>query len=165
MASQTVRFVRVGALVGVVTALAGSGAHAATPSLTALGKLPGGVYYSTAIGVTADGSVVVGWSETAAAGQAFRWTRDGGMVGMGNLPGDTGSLASGISADGSVIVGLSDSPASNQAFRWTSAGGMVGLGSLPGGVLSFATGVSADGSVVVGSSGNSVGSGVAFRWT
>ena len=38
---------------------------------------------SGAYGVSADGSVVVGVSSSASGPQAFRWTSDGGMVGLG----------------------------------------------------------------------------------
>jgi probable HAF family extracellular repeat protein len=90
-------------------------------SLTPLGDLPGGGSYSWASGISADGSVVVGSSDSASGREAFRWTRGGGMVGLGDLPGGLfGSTASGVSADGSVVVGSSDIDSAFQhAFRWT----------------------------------------------
>src|SRR5437868_2653577 len=91
-----------------------------------LGDLPGGTFNSWANGVSADGSVVVGISESGSGGEAFRWTSGEGMVGLGYLsflPFGKNSFARGVSADGSVIVGDS----SGQAFRWTSEDGMVGL--------------------------------------
>ena len=46
---------------------------------------------SNANAVSADGSVVVGYSSSAASGpfatEAFRWTQAGGIVGLGDLPG------------------------------------------------------------------------------
>ena len=145
-------------------------------SFQELGFLPGGSFSrSFALGVSADGSVVVGESSSVnSPAEAFRWTQGTGMVGLGFLPGggpsanlNAGSNALGISADGSVVVGYSNIPNVNggyEAFRWTQATGMVGLGDLPGGIFdSKATGVSADGSVVVG---NGTGFyGTAFRWT
>ena len=81
------------------------------------------------------------------------------MVGLGFLPGYTGSQAFAVSADGSVAVGDSYGTGSNEtrAFRWTASGGMVSLGFIPGGTVTTAGGVSGDGSVVVGVEGLSGG--------
>ncbi|MCP3918978.1 MAG: PEP-CTERM sorting domain-containing protein [bacterium] len=132
-----------------------------------LGDLPGGSLDSTAFGLNADGSVVVGSSSSAQAGphqEAFRWTA-GGIVGLGDLPGGSFvSVAFGTDAAGSVVVGESNAGTLPEAFRWTS-GGMVGLGSLAGGIaMSSARGVSADGTTIVGTSHSSTGF-EAFRWT
>lgn len=117
--------------------------------------------------VSADGSVVVGgrinWD-------AVRWTKTGGIAGLGDL--DDGrsrsrSWASGVSADGSVVVGSASSASGIEAFRWTQSDDeMVGLGHLPGYPHnSFAYSVSADGSVVVGYGYNSTNfRNEAFRW-
>ncbi|MBK8914967.1 MAG: hypothetical protein IPM64_10275 [Phycisphaerales bacterium] len=134
---------------------------------------------SHATDVSADGSVVVGYSRNAAAREeAFRWS-NGAMIGLGFLSAAPGgyahqarSFASGISADGSVIVGGSyDAAGRPEAFRWSN-GAMVGLSFLsaaPGGhaynAWSIATDVSADGSVVVGQSRNTAGAYEAFRWS
>ncbi len=138
-------------------------------AFSGLGDLAGGGGSSSANGVSADGSVIVGSSTFGGESEAFRWTSGGGMVGLGDLPGGLSrSTAQGVSADGSVIVGGSDSASSgnqSEAFRWTSGGGMVGLGDLTGGSFrSFATGISADGSVIVGGSDSASGF-EAFRWT
>ena len=148
----------------------GSG-QASTWLMTGMGFLPGGTF-SLAHGVSADGSVVVGYNDTVVMGasgmssseEAFRWTRSGGMVGLGFLSGDKHSHAHGVSADGSVVVGYSTvSPSGVQAFRWTQAGGMVCLCNLPSRKMSKAHGVSADGTVVVGYSFDNGQE--AFRWT
>jgi len=48
-------------------------------SFMPLGDLPGGEFYSEAHAVSADGSVVVGYSGSALGSEAFRWTREDGM--------------------------------------------------------------------------------------
>jgi len=129
-----------------------------------LGDLPGGSFSSFTSDVSADGSVVVGSSNSSNGFEAFRWTADEGMVGLGDLPGGSfSSTAMDMSADGSVVVGWSNSNNGFEAFRWTEGSGMVGLGDLLGGSFSFAGGISADGSVVVGSSNSSNGR-EAFIW-
>jgi probable HAF family extracellular repeat protein len=142
-------------------------AWAALPSLAQRLIWPGtlGGSESGATGVSADGSVVVGWAENA-AGQprAFRWTATRGMQDLGTL-GGWRSEALGVSADGSVVVGWAENAAEQpRAFRWTATRGMQDLGTL-GGNWSKATAVSADGSVVVGWAENAAGPTRAFRWT
>jgi probable HAF family extracellular repeat protein len=125
-----------------------------TPSsgIVEIGTLPGGSY-SIGRGVSSDGTVVVGESDSSAGQQAFRWT-SAGMVGLGDLPGGTFSSAAGeVSADGSVVTGASRSGSGVEAFRWTAQTGMESIGELPGGAYgSSASGISADGSVIVGTS-------------
>src|ERR1039458_5486853 len=126
-------------------------------------------YESFANCVSADGTVVVGTSESnyLSPDQAFRWTAGSGMVGLGYVPGGNSSSATAVSGDGSIVVGSSGyqdyvgAPGNYQAFRWTAGSGMVGLGYLPGGTNSTATGASADGSLVVGSASGEQ----SFRWT
>jgi probable HAF family extracellular repeat protein len=133
-------------------------------SLTWLGTLGGN--WSEASGVSADGSVVVGWAANAAGqSRAFRWTAAEGMQDLGTLGGDW-SEARGVSADGSVVVSWADNAAGQgRAFCWTASGGMQDLGTLPGYDWSYALDVSADGSVVVGRAVNAAGQSRAFRWT
>ena len=136
--------------------------QAQAASFQGLGGLPGS-FSSSANGVSADGSVVVGISNIGNGNEAFRWTQATGMVGLGNLSGWNSSSASGVSADGSVVVGTaSPTGPDGEVFRWTQATGMVGLGNLFGGYLSRSPGVSADGSVVVGYSTSNY---EASRWT
>jgi len=125
--------------------------------------LAGGTATSSALGTSADGSVVVGQSLSAPGTQSFRWTQVGGMVALGDLPGGPTLLlssAQGSSDDGNVLAGAGQSASSGGAFRWTQATGMVDLGALPGESWSGATAISADGGVIVGRSGSE-----AFRWT
>jgi probable HAF family extracellular repeat protein len=132
-------------------------------TITDLGKFSDGSF-SYGAGISADGTVAVGYGNTLSGQRAFRWTLSGGMTDIGLLSGGTWSEAFAASSDGSVIVGQADdSSAVTKAFRWTQAGGMTDLGILPGANFSHAYGVSADGSVVVGWSDPSGGR--AFRWT
>jgi probable HAF family extracellular repeat protein len=149
---------------GIATVvLACAGAAFAQPTITNLGVL--GWSDSCAMGVSADGSTVVGWSHNASnLSRPFRWTATGGMVDLGTLPGGDYADARGVNADGTVVVGLSDSSVGHRAFRWTAAGGMQNLGTLPRGIESQASGVSHDGEVVVGWSFSGDGN-QAFRWT
>jgi probable HAF family extracellular repeat protein len=147
----------------------------AAPAMAQSGLFDLGVFnggqYSSAYGVNADGSVVVGYSEDGLVNEnrAFRWTQAAGMVSLGTLNGGRYSYATGVSADGRIVVGYAMDGGLNteRAFRWTQADGMVSLGGLNGGIDSTASGVSADGSVVVGEASNGAEGGRtrAFRWT
>ena len=117
-----------------------------------------------------DGAVVVGGYrrfDGATHYEAFLWTAEDGIVGLGDLPGGTlRSCAYGVSADGKVVVGEGrDDSRRDQAFRWTEAEGMAGLGYITqDGSSSTAYDVSADGSVIVGT-GRVLGLGdQAFVW-
>ena len=132
---------------------------AAPPSFIGLGT-HSTLRYEYAGGISADGLTVFGPVNDIVCGdalsprgcndprpvEAWRWTMQGGMLGLG-----TESTARAISADGSIVVGQ----AAGGAARWTDQDGWVNL------PFDFASGVSADGSVVVGSTN---GSG-AIRWT
>lgn len=126
-----------------------------------LGLVPGDVA-SLAKNVSADGSVVVGFSAGPAIQQGFRWSASTGMVGMGYLPGaEARSEARAVSADGSVVVGYSfNTSPSWEAIRWTDTGGLQGLG----GHGSYGNDVSADGSLVVGSLSTFTGRRLAGKW-
>ena len=163
------RLSRLALLTVAGTALA-SDAAAGEPFFTGVGDLAGGTVLSSAAGVSGDGSVVCGYSNSTAGDQAFRWTAADGLVGLGDLPGGGSySNARAVSADGTTIVGDSSGAAGGHAFRWRAAGGMQDLGDLPGADnFSIANGVDADGSVVVGHSSSSNSgtlSAEAFRWT
>jgi probable HAF family extracellular repeat protein len=74
-----------------------------------LGTLGGN--WSEAYGVSADGSVVVGWAETPQGRRAFRWTASGGMEDLNTTyaslltNGSVLWVARAISPDGRYIVG------------------------------------------------------------
>ncbi|MGQ0552899.1 MAG: PEP-CTERM sorting domain-containing protein [Planctomycetota bacterium] len=125
---------------------------------------------TTALGVSADGTVVVGSGGAPGSYfRAFRWTAAGGTQNLGTLA--TGpfaaSAATAVSADGSTVVGVYWENAAggyDRSFRWTAAGGMQDLGALPGGAESRAESVSGDGSVIVGTAAMPSGP-VAYVWT
>jgi probable HAF family extracellular repeat protein len=118
----------------------------AATGLQPLGTLPGGIA-AIAIGVSADGSVIVGESWEPGGSQAFRWTASAGMSGLGHLlPAHQSSRAVGVSDDGSVIVGSSTGPSDQQGFRWTAITGMLSIGER----ITWASDISGDGSVIAG---------------
>lgn len=127
-----------------------------------IGDLPGGYSDSVAYGVSADGTVVVGYSNSEFGMEGFRWTPSNGMIGLGF------SRAFASNTDGSCIVGYQQIAGGAEPVLWKQRG-VTGLGRWPG-VDSYPCGealsISADGSVVVGSYGPLSGlNGVAFRWT
>ena len=116
---------------------------------------PGGVDATRMHGVTADGSVAVGYSPLGGVG-SFRWTRVGGSQTLGT----PGSEALGISGDGTTVVGRFP------AFRYRGPGTFQNLGTIDNLPSSWAQGVSGDGNVIAGVAfAPFVGPGVAWRWT
>ena len=141
-------------------------AWAQSATFQGLGDLPGGGTQGFTIGVSADGTAVVGHSLSAFGDEAFLWTQAGGMVGLGDLPGGNFDSAGTMASNGgTVVVGYGSTNAGLRYFRWTQATGMVNMGDLPNGIASsFATGMSANGEVVSGI-GNSASGQEGFRWT
>jgi probable HAF family extracellular repeat protein len=169
------RFPRLRSLfcVGFATALCVGAwpAGAVLPSFTPVGDLPDGPFHSMAQDVSADGAVVVGSSkhnDGCCPDEAFRWTSEGGLVGLGSAGGVPVSGAHDVSADGTVIVGTAGTPSQlGEAFRWTLGNHkMSRLGFLPGGIgYSRASAVSADGALIAGFGGlTSMADTQAFRW-
>ncbi len=138
-----------------------TGGVSGQPSFQGLGDLDGGAVTSTARGVSADGSVVVGYSSSQGGRQAFQWTVEGGLSGLGFYPGVPESAALGVSGDGALIVG---STGSQNPFRWTAASGIEPLSGLNP-LSSWVNGASRDGTTIVG--GRTVGSVIsrAYWWT
>lgn len=123
-----------------------------------LGSLAPGEY-SYGVGVSENGSYVVGTGMIKDGYEAFRWSESEGMVGLGNLAGLEESTAWAVSADGATIVGSFDYGVG--AFIWTPESGMrrlidvlveeYGLADqLAGWDLRAAYGMSADGRYIVG---------------
>ncbi len=137
----------------------------ASGTIAGLGVLSGGEYNSLARDVSADGSIVVGFSWSAVGVEAFRWSNDTGtMVGLGDYPsgGFFSTDAQGVSPDGSFVVGCGDENRSRIGFWWAAnSGEMEDLGDLSCGYAA-----STNGSIVVGSSGGGYGgSEWAHLWT
>jgi len=83
----------------------------------------------------------------AADTEAFRWTKQEGMQGLGRLPGvEAHSFAHAASHDGGVIVGN----CGDEVFRWTEEDGMQPVGLGPFLAATRALDVSADGNIIVG---------------
>ncbi|WP_317964082.1 hypothetical protein [Methylocaldum szegediense] len=120
--------------------------------MTGLGGLDANDGFTRASGISADGSIIVGYSRTSAhpLGSGYRWTESTGMADLGQLPGDVWSWAQAISADSSVIVGISNTLTDQQAFRWTAEDGMISLGNAPAATSSGASAVSEEGTVIAG---------------
>ncbi len=138
-------------------------------AMTGLGDLAGvaNSVDSKAMGVSGDGTIIVGTSFNGDGKEAFRW-QDGQMVGLGYLTplGDElDGCANAISTNGKVIVGYSTSAYGKRAFRWKD-GQMASLGLIEGATKyyeSSATSTCADGSIVVGYYENGLGE-RAFIW-
>ena len=137
----------------------------AQASFKPLGFLPGN-NDSVAYAISADGSVIVGRSDSNGPTQAVAWDRKGTITSLGDLQnGSRNNYALGASGNGAVIVGMAYTSQGYEGFRWTSSEGMKGLGDLSGGDFAgWARGSSADGSVIVGYGTSSFGT-EATRWT
>jgi len=100
-----------------------------------------------ALGVSADGNVVVGYAYDSNNREfAFRWTPETGVQRL--VSGSGQSVASGVSADGSSAVGWAMGLG---VFLWTPDTGAVPLGLQTNPANAFNIGISADGSTIVGS--------------
>jgi uncharacterized membrane protein len=132
-----------------------------TGGMAGLGLLPGGSF-STASGVSADGSVICGWSLDLSgfSAEPFIWTQADGMVGLGIPEGFDFSAVYDMSADGSIVVGQALSfTAPAEAAIWDKIHGYrlvsdvlandFGL-DLGAWRLEIASGISDDGMVICG---------------
>ena len=126
-------------------------------NLSGLPEYAIGNIYSAATDVSADGSVIVGWSDVQSdygvppRPLAFRFTADTGMI---VLDSSSDSWASGVAGDGSVVVGSRY----GSAFIWDPTNGMRSLHDVltdlgvdvTGWQLERALAISADGSTIIG---------------
>jgi probable HAF family extracellular repeat protein len=141
--------------------------------MAGLGFLSAAHNSSVAVDVSADGSVVVGYSSSSSGAEAFRWTEGRGMVALGDLPGaGSASLATAVSADGSIVLGVGNvSGPRGEGFIWDAANGMRSLQAvlvndfgldLTGWTLLDPRGISDDGLAIVGIGTNPSGDKEAF---
>jgi probable HAF family extracellular repeat protein len=89
------------------------------PARVELGSLGGNISYANAI--NASGAVVGSSVTSAGETRAFRWTLAGGMVNLGALPGDEGSIATDIDNQGRVL-GVSFSGVTSHPVTWDATG-------------------------------------------
>jgi uncharacterized membrane protein len=120
------------------------------------------------VGISDDGTTVLGQILDGTMNVAGRWTQSTGWVSLGPLPGSAGCGADlsnpyGLSGDGAVAVGLGWDGCSGRAFKWTPADGMVALTQL-GPNSARANGVSGDGSAIGGWDEHSTGPRLAAIW-
>lgn len=107
-------------------------------------------------GVSADGSVAVGESNTPFDSIAVRWPAPGVAIALSNEPGFSSSSSRGISGDGAIIVGRGSAGSGTVAFQWTLAAGASVLPHLST-APSAANAISSDGTAIVGFSTSSSG--------
>ena len=139
---------------------------------TPLGDLVGGQGSSGALGVSPDGSTVVGYADSPRGSESFRWRSSTGMVGLG-LPTDwfpefedASSFASGATAcssNGDVVTGyvVENENGNLKGFRWDATTGLVKLldeGYCAGRDISF------DGATITGEAYSGFLSAAAFSW-
>jgi probable HAF family extracellular repeat protein len=135
-----------------------------------LGWLPGANalnQFSTAERISLDGSVIVGESDSASGRQAFRWTQEAGMIGLGFLPGfNSRSMALGVSADGTKVFGNARNALGQfKAFIWDAVSGMRSVAEVlmdagldvAGWELTAMRGISVDGLTLTGTGINPLG--------
>lgn len=142
-------FVRMGFLAAVVMVEAASG----QVSLLELRAINGALDDAAVVGLSADGTTVVGRSTKTYTQMATLWKNGGAPVNLGTLypPGyQVSSMATGVSGDGSIVAGFSDSTSADRrdGFRWTAGSGMKALPNTGGSSNYFR--VSGDGSTIVG---------------
>lgn len=104
---------------------------------------------SSAVAITPDASVIVGYIENGNGQQAARW-QNGQVQLLGVLETGGSSTAADISDNGLVVVGSGTTAAGRRGILWEPGGELVEIGTLTGHSASEALAVSADGSVVVG---------------
>jgi len=119
-----------------------------------------------ALAVSADGSVVTGYTTAFGREEAFRWTRSQGSISLGELDGAPAREGLAMNADGTAIAGklYTSEPDVYRPIRWTEAGGLELLGVAEATDEGRASAISADGEVVFGLRSEGAAAHI-FRWT
>ena len=150
--------------------------------MVGLGDLPGGIFDSSATGVSANGQFVIGKSSIVNGREAFLWTSVNGMQGLGYLNSDHPESSPGAASNNGIVVGTSllsreiagyydftHEPYYNDtyaAFIWDEANGFRNLKTalaqdygidLTGWQLTSAVGISDDGLTIAGNGINPLG--------
>ena len=135
-----------------------------------IGDLPGGGFETEVMGISGDGSVLVGLSEATFGTRAIKWDWSGGIMELSGFPFDTTqSTSSAVSYDSSVIIGDYRSYSSGSGgYRWED-NVIIELGSLVPGNSFSVSAMSNDGSIIVGHTQTSIGderpfTNEAMRW-
>jgi probable HAF family extracellular repeat protein len=122
-----------------------------------LGSLAGNTGSSAALDLSADGSTVLGRSDSTDGQQLFRWNFETGFSIIPSFdPGPSfppNFFATSISGDGSSVAGYAFTGTTLEALKWSAANGFIQLGILPsdgGFEMSLAVDISGDGNSVVG---------------
>lgn len=138
----------------VCLACAGIGTVASAQSFMGLGDLAGGDYSSHPRNLSGDGRFVTGSSVAATTQQAFIWSEQTGMVGLGVPAGSDSVEGFAVSNDGGRVIGFHAEQSvsfSAEVFEWTSSGGIGVFDPFPANAVDrIAVDLSADGSTVVG---------------
>jgi uncharacterized membrane protein len=117
-----------------------------------------------ALGVSDDGTKVVGWSRAVSGFQRpFLWTAATGMQELPNVPGSD-AVASDIAPDGNIVVGYFLDSEGYHAFEW-NGGAVTILPGLPNGFDAKGQAVCGAGAAFAGSALRSDQSQTATRWT
>lgn len=149
--------------------LGASEPQALAQSFMGLGDLPGGSFESFAENLSADGRFVTGFSATANGSEAFIWSQQTGILGLGVPAGSDSSTAFGVSNDGGTVVGFHEplnTARAGRALLWTSSSGATDFDPFPAGATDrVARDISADGGTIVGHyrSGTETPT-IAFHW-
>ncbi len=123
--------------------------------ITYLGNVPNGnscdAFYSSGLGMSVDGTTVVGMGWKDCGVEAFAWNALEGIVGLGQLNGNN-TKAQAVNGDGSVVGGwVENNSGTRQSCVWGLEGNLTIIGSLsPWSNAGEVTAFTNDGSKVVG---------------